>query len=1537
MRKNLLLLVLQVLTACFGVFAQTPVPMASQPSTTYTENFADIANWTFAAAANGTLSAGTGAAYWRGNPVNTTGAIPSATRITTTTAAAFASGTSGGVQKGTGNLQFLTTGGTANTSSLGFDLFLDFTGTTAGTISFDAATVFNSTGDRVGTLRLYATTDGTTWTELTGTNLPYVATNNVAGSGSITSIALPAAFSGSATAQLRFYYHNGDANGSSGSRPKISIDNLSITATLATAPVLTPTPATLDLGVTNINTTSSAQNFSLAGSNLTADVTLNTAAPFAISTTENGTYSTSLTIPPASFSSNQTVYVRFTPTAAQAYAGTISITSTGAGPKTVTLEGEGFDPSAPLVTVSTGGTIGFGEVGVGQNSASQSFTVTGANLTGNVTVTGTADFSVSLDNTNFSNSVTIPQTDAALTGAGRTIFVRFHPTATGLSTDTLIISTNGAQNEEVIVAGTGVGVINLTSSPYVQNFDGVGAGLPAGITARTSSTNTAIGTVAAFAATVTAANDWTNTGGGFKNYRSGVDDAPVTDRAFGVRQVSGTDPGAAFVFQIANTANKVNFTLDFLLQSLDASSPRTTTWAVQYGIGLNPTSFVTPASVTGNLTTGGSNFGVNPIHVDFGSALDDIAGVVTIRIAALTGSSGTGNRPSSAIDDFTLNWQSPTDKTISTSVSSLSFPATNVGANNTLNYTVNSTNLTSNLVITTTGAYTVSADNTTFTPSISLTPTNGTPQTVYVRFAPTATGVVSGTIVHTSTDAFTRNVTVSGEGVDPNQLSFNFNTCTVTSIPGSGFLSINSAGVQKWGCSQYGRNSTNGVDVNGFSGGAAQTNEAWLISPVLNLSGIVNMPVLSFYSRGEFSGPLLKLYVSTTYDGVSVPNVANWTEITNANFPTPPGAATTAWTLSDNIDLSAYKAASNVRIAFVYTSSSALGAARWSVDDIAITDQSSLLSVSPSVLSFGEVSVGNQSVGQAVNLQAVGGSSNYTVTAPAGYEVSLDNSTFTPSVVITQAVAASGTSFYVRFAPGTKSLKIEGNVTVTATGLNKPVVSVTGSSYPKAETLDIATYNLSFFGSNSNNNATPAEVTTQVNNITTVLNRLDVDVIGFQEMSNDAALTTLMSNLPGYASVTSPLWSYSFNPPDPTFPPQKIGFIYNTNTMTLSTTEPPRVMFEQIYNDARNGVPGQPITGYPTGTASSFWSSGRLPFIATFNTNINGANKKIRLVVLHAKSGSAIADYNRRVYDIRVLKDSLDAQYPNDEVMILGDFNDRLNGSIAAGQPSSYTPFLADAAQYSPLTLALDQAGRTSFPSSGGMIDHMIVSNELLPRYIATSADIEDPRSYVAPYNATTASDHLPVFARFDVLKVLPVTFTHVQAIQKQKLVAVEWITASETNNAYFIVERSANGADNFTGIGKVNGNGTTTTAHQYWFNDEAPLTGNNYYRIKQVDIDGKFSYSKVVTVKYEPAVTNKIVISPNPVRHAIRLQLDNNETVYDLKVYSVDGKLQLQNTGAAVQLNSQLNGQLNKLTNGLYFIQLRSKEKTFTASFVKE
>jgi len=738
--------------------------------------------------------------------------------------------------------------------------------------------------------------------------------------------------------------------------------------------------------------------------------------------------------------------------------------------------------------------------------------------------------------------------------------------------------------------------------------------------------------------------------------------------------------------------------------------------------------------------------------VDFGNALDNKTDVVTIRVVTLTASAGSGNRPSTAIDDFALNWEDPNAETLTLGATALNFETTAIGQSSTASYTlVKQTNLTAPIVLTTSALFALSTDNVNFSSTLSVDPSAVDNKIIYVKFSPSAAGVFSGTIMHNS-GSVSKTVSLSGEATDPSALTFNFNTCSVSSIPGSGFLSINAAGNQKWACSQYGRNSTNGVDVNGFSGGSAQTNDAWLISQALNLNATTNIPVLSFYSRGEFSGPKLQLYVSTTYSGSGVPNLDEWTEITTANFPTPPGSATSEWTLSDNIDLSAYKSAAKVYIAFRYTSGSALGAARWSVDDIAITDQSSLVSVSPSQLNFGEVKAGEHSASQTINLLSVGGS-DLSVVPPPGYEVSADNNSFTAGPLpVTQAQANEGLPIYVRFSPTEKSLKIGGNISLSADGLNKNVVAVTGSSYPKSETLDIACYNLSFFGAGSTNKFTPEQRATQVANITTVMQRMNVDVFGVEEVSSDEAMSQLVANLPGYAAVLSPRWSYSFNPADPDFPPQKIGFVYNANTLSLSTEEPPRAMFESLYDSARLNLEGHRLTNYPTGTPSSFWGSGRLPYVATFMASINGITKKIRVVVIHAKSGSTQSDYQRRLYDAQLLKDSLDAFYANDELIIVGDYNDRMVKSIYTGSStSSFLPFVNDVANYTVLTKPLDEAGRTSFPSSNGLIDHLTASNEMVADYIGNSIDIEDPRAYVSPYTSVTASDHLPVYARFEL------------------------------------------------------------------------------------------------------------------------------------------------------------------------------------------
>lgn len=205
--------------------------------------------------------------------------------------------------------------------------------------------------------------------------------------------------------------------------------------------------------------------------------------------------------------------------------------------------------------------------------------------------------------------------------------------------------------------------IVLTGTSYSQNFDNIETGLPLGWSFDTLATSSSLGVAVAL---FPAPAEWAATAGGLKNFASadGLTETSnaaaqnaSTDRALGLRQTTKyANTDAAFVMQIANTADRNSFELSFKLQSLDPASTRVTTWIVDYGVGTNPTSFTPLATVPATLTTGGTTFSNTDVTVNIGNALDDINQPVWIRIATLTPTTGSGNRASTAIDDVQLTW-----------------------------------------------------------------------------------------------------------------------------------------------------------------------------------------------------------------------------------------------------------------------------------------------------------------------------------------------------------------------------------------------------------------------------------------------------------------------------------------------------------------------------------------------------------------------------------------------------------------------------------------------------------------------------------------------------------------------------------------------------------------------------------------------------------------------------------------------------------------------------------------------------------------
>ncbi len=298
-----------------------------------------------------------------------------------------------------------------------------------------------------------------------------------------------------------------------------------------------------------------------------------------------------------------------------------------------------------------------------------------------------------------------------------------------------------------------------------------------------------------------------------------------------------------------------------------------------------------------------------------------------------------------------------------------------------------------------------------------------------------------------------------------------------------------------------------------------------------------------------------------------------------------------------------------------------------------------------------------------------------------------------------------------------------------------------GSDIPNNTTLDVMTWNMEFFGA-ALPNFGPVDVELQAENAFKLLDSVRADIIAVQEVSDAAFLSALVERLPGYASVCSERYSYSFNGPDPEFPSQQLCFIYDTTTMKIVDT---RVLFETMYDDARNGVLNS-LHGYPTGNSSSFWSSRRLPYMITAEAMIEGSLQTIQLINIHAKSGSGTEDIARKQYDIRALKDTLDMYYADANIILLGDYNDDVDESIGGGI-TPYAQFVTDTA-YHVITSTLSEEGLRSYIFNDNVIDHITISNELYDEFIEGTETLFIPFSFIENY-ANTTSDHLPVLSRF--------------------------------------------------------------------------------------------------------------------------------------------------------------------------------------------
>lgn len=160
----------------------------------------------------------------------------------------------------------------------------------------------------------------------------------------------------------------------------------------------------------------------------------------------------------------------------------------------------------------------------------------------------------------------------------------------------------------------------------------------------------------------------------------------------------------------------------------------------------------------------------------------------------------------------------------------------------------------------------------------------------------------------------------------------------------------------------------------------------------------------------------------------------------------------------------------------------------------------------------------------------------------------------------------------------------------------------------------------------------------------------------------------------------------------------------------------------------------------------------------------------------------------------------------------------------------------------------------------------------------------------------------------------------------------LDWVTATEINNDYFTVERSSNGID-FTEASKVDGAGNSNAVHSYSTIDNDPYPGLTYYRLKQTDFDGKFSYSPLIAVENQMDKIMVDNIHPNPTNGDLNFDfISPIKGVVEVKMFDAYGKLIFEETMSVDEGKTPLTTHMGHLAQGIYTLRVVFEEGKYSS-----
>lgn len=256
------------------------------------------------------------------------------------------------------------------------------------------------------------------------------------------------------------------------------------------------------------------------------------------------------------------------------------------------------------------------------------------------------------------------------------------------------------------------------------------------------------------------------------------------------------------------------------------------------------------------------------------------------------------------------------------------------------------------------------------------------------------------------------------------------------------------------------------------------------------------------------------------------------------------------------------------------------------------------------------------------------------------------------------------------------------------------------------------------------------------------------------------------------------------------------------------------------------------------------------------------------------------------------------------------------------------------------------------YNSSGTIVDAIIWSAGQLPDGMTTSVigvcssqTVTFPASGVTYESIGSSSDGVSkerdydgsntwqnssssTFGTTNGVNPLPIELIGFNAVLSNNNVELKWVTVTEKNNDYFTVERSGDGL-NFESLSSIKGAGNSINQITYSDTDKVPLNGTSYYRLKQTDFDGNFSYSQIVTVEINTQLVFNVY--PNPTENGL-ITISSKETK--------NGSIEIINDLGQILLKEEIKTNLmefdlSKFGTGIYMILFNSNGRSISKKVI--